>query len=118
MSVQGSVPKYAPAQFDAAVAASKQLPERPDNMTLLKIYALFKQGSTTAIQQNDNWGSAANAAQLATVATSVGAFALPAGSVALSALPLIQLFSVLKTWPLLRGTRKPGYFKYFVFPSF
>ena len=32
-------------QFDAAVAASKQLPERPDNMTLLKIYALFKQGS-------------------------------------------------------------------------
>ena len=33
-------------QFDAAVAASKQLPERPDNMTLLKIYALFKQGST------------------------------------------------------------------------
>lgn len=33
-------------QFDAAVAASKQLPERPDNMTLLKIYALFKQGSS------------------------------------------------------------------------
>lgn len=32
-------------QFDAAVAASKQLPERPDNMTLLKIYALFKQAS-------------------------------------------------------------------------
>ena len=32
-------------QFDAAVIASKQLPERPDNMTLLKIYALFKQAS-------------------------------------------------------------------------
>ncbi|MDN3922425.1 acyl-CoA-binding protein [Roseateles violae] len=32
-------------QFEAAVAASKQLPERPDNMTLLKIYALYKQGS-------------------------------------------------------------------------
>jgi len=32
-------------QFDAAVAASKQLPERPDNMSLLKIYALFKQAS-------------------------------------------------------------------------
>ncbi|MET0519872.1 MAG: acyl-CoA-binding protein [Burkholderiaceae bacterium] len=32
-------------QFDAAVAQSKQLPERPDNMTLLKIYALYKQGS-------------------------------------------------------------------------
>ncbi len=32
-------------QFDAAVAESKQLPEKPDNMTLLKIYALYKQGS-------------------------------------------------------------------------
>ena len=32
-------------QFDAAVAASKQLSERPDNMSLLKIYALFKQAS-------------------------------------------------------------------------
>ena len=33
------------ASFDAAVAASKQLPEKPDNMTLLKIYALYKQAS-------------------------------------------------------------------------
>ncbi|MCV2420119.1 acyl-CoA-binding protein [Paucibacter sp. DJ2R-2] len=33
-------------QFEAAVAASKQLPERPDNMTLLKLYALYKQGSS------------------------------------------------------------------------
>jgi acyl-CoA-binding protein len=33
------------AQFDQAVAESKNLPERPDNMTLLKIYALFKQAS-------------------------------------------------------------------------
>ncbi len=33
-------------QFDQAVADSKNLPERPDNMTLLKIYALFKQAST------------------------------------------------------------------------
>ena len=32
-------------QFDQAMADSKNLPERPDNMTLLKIYALFKQGS-------------------------------------------------------------------------
>ncbi len=31
--------------FDAAVAASKQLPEKPDNMTLLKIYALYKQAT-------------------------------------------------------------------------
>ncbi|HYD96671.1 MAG TPA: acyl-CoA-binding protein [Noviherbaspirillum sp.] len=33
------------SQFDQAVADSKNLPERPDNMTLLKIYALFKQAS-------------------------------------------------------------------------
>ncbi|MCG2586012.1 acyl-CoA-binding protein [Massilia sp. TS11] len=32
-------------QFDQAVADSKNLPERPDNMTLLKIYALFKQAT-------------------------------------------------------------------------
>ena len=31
-------------QFDAAVANSKNLTERPDNMTLLKLYALYKQG--------------------------------------------------------------------------
>jgi diazepam-binding inhibitor (GABA receptor modulating acyl-CoA-binding protein) len=33
-------------QFNQAQTDSKNLPERPDNMTLLKIYALFKQGST------------------------------------------------------------------------
>lgn len=33
------------ARFDAAVAESKQLPERPDNLTLLRIYALYKQGT-------------------------------------------------------------------------
>ena len=33
------------ATFDAAVAASKQLPEKPDNMTLLKIYSLYKQAT-------------------------------------------------------------------------
>ncbi|MBQ5942466.1 acyl-CoA-binding protein [Massilia sp. AB1] len=32
-------------QFTQAQQDSKNLPERPDNMTLLKIYALFKQGS-------------------------------------------------------------------------
>ncbi|MGY0197750.1 acyl-CoA-binding protein [Leptothrix sp. BB-4] len=31
--------------FDAAVAQSRDLPERPDNRTLLRIYALFKQAS-------------------------------------------------------------------------
>ena len=34
------------AQFEQAVADSKQLPEKPDNMTLLKIYALYKQASS------------------------------------------------------------------------
>ena len=33
------------AAFDKAMADSKNLTERPDNMTLLKIYALYKQGS-------------------------------------------------------------------------
>jgi diazepam-binding inhibitor (GABA receptor modulating acyl-CoA-binding protein) len=32
-------------EFEQAVAESKNLPERPDNMTLLKLYALYKQGS-------------------------------------------------------------------------
>lgn len=32
-------------QFEAAVANSKNLSERPDNATLLKIYALYKQAS-------------------------------------------------------------------------
>ena len=33
------------AKFEAAVAESKNLSERPDNATLLKIYALYKQAS-------------------------------------------------------------------------
>jgi len=36
--------------FDAAVAASKQLPEKPDNMTLLKIYALYKQATAGDVE--------------------------------------------------------------------
>ena len=34
------------ARFEAAVANSKKLSERPDNATLLKIYALYKQATT------------------------------------------------------------------------
>lgn len=34
------------AAFDKAMADSKNLTERPDNATLLKIYALYKQGSS------------------------------------------------------------------------
>jgi len=33
------------AAFEAAVAGSKNLPEKPDNMTLLKIYSLYKQAT-------------------------------------------------------------------------
>lgn len=39
------------AKFDKAVAESKQLPEKPDNQTLLKIYALYKQAT-----EGDNEG--------------------------------------------------------------
>jgi len=38
------------AVFDAAVAASKQLPEKPDNMTLLKLYSLYKQSTEGDVQ--------------------------------------------------------------------
>ena len=33
------------SRFEKAVTESKNLPEKPDNMTLLKIYALYKQAS-------------------------------------------------------------------------
>ena len=33
------------SRFDQAMADSKSLPEKPDTMTLLKIYALYKQAS-------------------------------------------------------------------------
>jgi acyl-CoA-binding protein len=33
------------ASFDIAVAESKELPEKPDNQTLLKIYGLYKQAT-------------------------------------------------------------------------
>lgn len=33
------------ARFEAAFEASANLSERPDNQTLLKLYALYKQGS-------------------------------------------------------------------------
>ena len=33
------------ARFEQAVTESKSLPEKPDNMTLLKLYALYKQAS-------------------------------------------------------------------------
>ena len=38
------------ALFEQAVADSKSLPEKPDNMTLLKIYALYKQASVGDVE--------------------------------------------------------------------
>jgi diazepam-binding inhibitor (GABA receptor modulating acyl-CoA-binding protein) len=38
------------AEFNQAQADSKNLPERPDNLTLLKIYALFKQANTGDVE--------------------------------------------------------------------
>ena len=39
------------SSFDKAVTESKQLPEKPDNQTLLKIYGLYKQAT-----ESDNAG--------------------------------------------------------------
>lgn len=67
-------------RFEAAVANSKNLSERPDNATLLKIYGLYKQATTGDITEKkpgfsdmvgrakwDAWngfkGTAADAAQ-------------------------------------------------------
>ena len=38
------------ASFEAAVANSKTLSERPDNATLLKLYALYKQATTGDVE--------------------------------------------------------------------
>jgi len=38
------------AQFQQAVADSKNLSERPDNMTMLKLYALYKQGTAGDVE--------------------------------------------------------------------
>lgn len=38
------------AQFEQAAADSKTLSERPDNMTMLKLYSLYKQGSSGDVE--------------------------------------------------------------------
>jgi len=38
------------ASFEAAVANSKTLSERPDNSTLLKLYALYKQATVGDVE--------------------------------------------------------------------
>lgn len=37
-------------QFEQAVADSKKLSERPDNMTMLKIYSLYKQATAGDVE--------------------------------------------------------------------
>jgi diazepam-binding inhibitor (GABA receptor modulator, acyl-CoA-binding protein) len=39
-------------QFEQAVADSKNLPERPDNATMLKLYALYKQSTAGDVEGN------------------------------------------------------------------
>lgn len=38
------------AAFEKAVAESKQLPDKPDNATLLQIYSLYKQATEGDVQ--------------------------------------------------------------------
>ena len=38
------------ADFEKAVADSKSLPEKPDNATLLQIYALYKQATSGDVE--------------------------------------------------------------------
>ena len=38
------------AQFEAAAKAATNLPQRPDNDTLLKLYAYYKQGTVGDVQ--------------------------------------------------------------------
>jgi acyl-CoA-binding protein len=38
------------AQFEKAVADSKSLPDKPDNATLLQIYALYKQATSGDVE--------------------------------------------------------------------
>jgi acyl-CoA-binding protein len=38
------------ANFEQAAEAAKSLPERPDDQTMLRLYALYKQGSSGDVQ--------------------------------------------------------------------
>jgi len=38
------------AEFERAANAAKSLPERPDDRTMLQLYALYKQGSSGDVQ--------------------------------------------------------------------
>jgi len=45
LAIPGIVMSDLKAKFEQAAEDVKKLPERPDNDTLLKLYALYKQGS-------------------------------------------------------------------------
>lgn len=45
-----------PAEFEAAVAASKTLPEKPDNETLLQLYSLYKQATAGDAPEKGDYG--------------------------------------------------------------
>ncbi len=38
------------SEFERAATAAKSLPERPDDQTMLRLYALYKQGSSGDVQ--------------------------------------------------------------------
>ena len=38
------------AEFESAAQAAKSLPDRPDDRTMLQLYALYKQGTTGDVQ--------------------------------------------------------------------
>ncbi len=42
--------------FEAAVAESKTLPQKPDNETLLEIYSLYKQATTGDAPEKGDYG--------------------------------------------------------------
>jgi acyl-CoA-binding protein len=42
----------APSDFERAARAAKSLPERPDDQTMLRLYALYKQGSDGDVHGN------------------------------------------------------------------
>ncbi|WP_118952154.1 acyl-CoA-binding protein [Taibaiella helva] len=45
------------AEFEAAVAASKNLPEKPDNDTLLQLYGLYKQATAGDAPEKKDFGT-------------------------------------------------------------
>ncbi|WP_118975574.1 acyl-CoA-binding protein [Taibaiella koreensis] len=44
-------------EFEAAVAASKTLPEKPDNDTLLQLYSLYKQATEGDAPDKGDYGT-------------------------------------------------------------